>query len=268
MAARGARGLAAALLLLSAAVAAHGAEAVAEAEPAWHGAEAVAGSVAGAVAEAVVEAGPAAEARAVTAAGTKSHDNGGKDGGDRVYLRSITALVFSANSRTRARHGSPRPQLECVGGSAAGMFWGSDHYPRIAQCTNIGWDGSSIQWRCEATLDEGLEFGDTTVMCAGYDSPGDEYIYRGSCHLEYTLNFSKFELSFAHVIYGSFLTLAMLWFYWQARFWIHQRIGKVEESVDKRVDRLKRRKDSGAMAAASYGATEDDASAGYTGRPL
>lgn len=215
----------------------------------------------------VAEADTANESRAVTAAGTKSHDKGGDN---KVYLRSITALVFSANARTRSRHGSPQPQLDCVGGSAAGMFWGSDHYPRIAQCSNIGWDGSSIQWRCEATLDDGLEFGDTTVMCEGYDNPGDEYIYRGSCHLEYTLNFSKFELSFAHVIYGSFLTLAMLWFYWQTRFWLHKRNEKVEDSMHRRVSpqpSLRGRSADASGITASYGSTEGDV-AGYTGRAL
>lgn len=156
--------------------------------------------------------------RAVTAAGTASHGTGA----DKVYLRSITALVFSQNGRTRSQTGRARAQLSCVGGSAAGFFWGADRYPRIVQCENIGWDGASIQWRCHAELKEGLEFGDTVVQCEGYDFPGDEYIYRGSCRLEYTLNYSHFQLSFMHVVYGSVLAIGMLWAYYQSRFHVHQ----------------------------------------------
>lgn len=204
--------------------------------------------------------------RAVTAAGTGSHDGGG----DKVYLRSITALVFSENARARSRHGRPRAQLSCVGGSAAGVFWGSDRYPRVVQCSNIGWDGSSIQWRCEATLEDGLTFGDTAVLCEGYDRPGDEYIYRGSCRLEYTLNFVKFEVSFVHVMYASFLTLAMLWFYWQCRFWLHSRVAKIERAIDSRVGYKGAGVEEDGLPTASYGATAGSAtaSAGYTGKPL
>lgn len=162
--------------------------------------------------------------RAVTAAGTKNDGNGD----NKVYLRSVTALVFSEKGRTRARSGLRRPQLACVGGSAAGFFWGGDRYPRLVQCENIGWDGASIQWRCHADLKEGLEFGDTVVTCEGYNSPHDEYIYRGSCRLEYTLNYATFQISFVHVIYASFLALAMIWFYYQSRFWLHSRFYKSE----------------------------------------
>lgn len=166
---------------------------------------------------------------AVTAAGTK---NDGKKS-DKVYLRSVTALVFSEKGRTRSRSGLRRPQLACVGGSAAGFFfWGGDRYPRLVQCENIGWDGASIQWRCLADLNEGLEFGDTVVTCEGYDSPHDEYIYRGSCRLEYTLNYSKFQVSFLHVIYASFLVLTMIWFYYQSRFWLHSRFYKTRKHQD------------------------------------
>lgn len=202
--------------------------------------------------------------RAVTAAGTGSHDSGG--GSDKVYLRSITALVFSENARARSRHGRPRPQLSCVGGSAAGVFWGSDRYPRVVQCSNIGWDGSSIQWRCEATLEDGLTFGDTAVLCEGFDRPGDEYIYRGSCRLEYTLNFIKFEISFVHVIYASFLTLGLLWFYWQCRFWLHSRVAKVEHAIDSRVGPKTPVRGEGQPLTGAYGATTG--AAGYTGKPL
>lgn len=193
-------------------------------------------------------ASPPALSRAVTAAGTKSHN--GDDG--KVYLRSVTALVFSENARAKSRHGLRQPQLQCVGGSAAGLFWGSDRYPRVVQCANVGYDGRSIQWRCEATLVDGLEFGDTHVICEGYDGPGDEYITAGSCRLEYTLNYTQFVVTFVHVVYGSALCVAMLWFYWQMRWWMHSRVEKVAREARQGDARV-----GGGLSGASstYGAT-------------
>lgn len=152
--------------------------------------------------------------RAATAAGTDNSDSSV----DKVYLRSITALVFSDTQRTRSQYGSGRSQLACKGGSAAGFWWFTEYYPHSVQCKNIGWDGASIQWDCTAALSEYVEFGpDTNVKCEPY---GDEdgYIYRGSCRLEYTLNFRKFHVSFVHVGYGCVLVIVLLWCYYQTRF--------------------------------------------------
>jgi SOCE-associated regulatory factor of calcium homoeostasis len=165
-------------------------------------------------------------------------DAGARADGRRVYLRSITALTFSENGLTRGRRMFPRTQLECVGGSAAGFFWvGADRYPRIVDCENRGWDGASVQWRCRAELKVGLEFGDTTVVCEGFAAPDDDYIVRGSCRLEYLLNYSSaYEISSAHVVYASVLAIALLWFYYQTRFYLHSRMHLVLGAVDSGLD--------------------------------
>lgn len=197
--------------------------------------------------------GPDASSRAVTAAGTSSH----KGGDGRVYLRSVTALVFSENARAESRRAHRQPQLRCVGGSAAGLFWGGDRYPRVVQCANVGYDGSSIQWRCEATLGEGLEFGDTHVLCEGYEGPGDEYITAGSCRLEYTLNYTTFVVSFVHVMYASALCLGMLWFYWHLRYWMHarvERVGRETRAGDRRF--AQPLKGDSSTSTSSYGTIE------------
>jgi len=144
--------------------------------------------------------------RAATAAGTGSGADENNSGLDRVYLRSITALIFSENGRARSQNGPGKPQLRCVGGSASGFFWFSDYYPHVVQCRNIGWDGASIQWSCEGQLNKGIAFGpDTQVICEPYDDDkSDGYVLRGSCRLEYTLNFTTFQISFVHVVYGAY----------------------------------------------------------------
>jgi hypothetical protein len=157
----------------------------------------------------------------------RSSSSSGSGAADKIFLRSITALVFSENLRVRSRRGVGHPQLACVGGSAAGFFWSTDVYPRIVQCANIGWDGASVQWSCNAALKNDLVFGDTTVICEGYDFPGDQYVLRGSCRLEYTLNYATFRVSSLHVIYGSVLTVAMLWVYYYSRLWARAGINKL-----------------------------------------
>lgn len=150
--------------------------------------------------------------RAVTSADTDA--NGGEASTDRVYLRSITALSFSENGRARSSSGPGHQQLRCVGGSASGFWLFSDFYPHQVQCRNVGWDGASIQWGCEAQLDEYVEFGpDTSVKCEPYnqDDPSDGYVLRGSCRLEYTLNFSKFHISFVHIVYGKYFARSCGW---------------------------------------------------------
>jgi hypothetical protein len=74
-----------------------------------------------------------------------------------------------------------------VGGSA--QF--SKYHPQVVQCRNIGNDGYSEQWKCEADLDEAVMFGPVQVTCEGYNSPDDPYVLRGSCGLEYYLEYTR-----------------------------------------------------------------------------
>mgnify|MGYP001130931455 CR=1 FL=1 len=107
----------------------------------------------------------------------------GSNSSPSVLLRDVSALTFHAGARTTGRRTSPVPQLSCVGGGACKP----QYEPSTVQCTNVGYDGDSIQWRCEAELDRAVKFGDVTVGCEGYHDSNDERVLRGSCGLEYEL---------------------------------------------------------------------------------
>jgi len=87
---------------------------------------------------------------------------------------------------TTGRRSSPVPQLNCIGGSARGLF-----NPQVVQCYNRGSDGLDVQWECKTDLDNDYRLGSINVICEGYDYPDDPYILPGSCGLEYTLELTK-----------------------------------------------------------------------------
>lgn len=60
---------------------------------------------------------------------------------------------------TTGRRVSPTFQLKCVGGSAKGAFT-----PKVVQCANQGFDGSDVQWRCDADLPHDMEFGSVSFL--------------------------------------------------------------------------------------------------------
>ncbi|XP_056587683.1 store-operated calcium entry-associated regulatory factor [Triplophysa dalaica] len=102
---------------------------------------------------------------------------------DAVLLRDVQVLTLHKGRFTTARRSSPVPQLQCVDGSAGcGAF-----VIEVVQCYNRGWDGIDIQWECKADMDNWYRFGRVEVSCEGYSSPNDEYVLKGSCGLEYTL---------------------------------------------------------------------------------
>lgn len=103
---------------------------------------------------------------------------------DRIHISEIQVLTFHKGRFTNARRTSPVPQLACVGGTAdRAMF-----IPDTVQCKNIGSDGETIQWECVSEMPDNFKFGSIEVVCEGYERPGDEYVLKGSCQLEYQLN--------------------------------------------------------------------------------
>ncbi|XP_004475208.2 store-operated calcium entry-associated regulatory factor [Dasypus novemcinctus] len=109
---------------------------------------------------------------------------------DRILLRDIKALTLHYDKYTTSRRLDPIPQLKCVGGTA-----GCDSYtPKVIQCQNKGWDGYDVQWECKTDLDIAYKFGKTVVSCEGYESSEDQYVLRGSCGLEYNLDYTEFGL--------------------------------------------------------------------------
>jgi cbb3-type cytochrome oxidase subunit 3 len=107
--------------------------------------------------------------------------------GDRILESEIDVLTLTKGKKTTGRRSDPIDQLNCVGGTARGN---SKYYPGSVQCKNQGSDGYSTQWECKADLDEAVKFGSVSVNCEGYDYPEDPYILKGSCALEYSLDFT------------------------------------------------------------------------------
>ena len=106
--------------------------------------------------------------------------------GGRVLLSDVQTLTLHTGKMTTGRRSSPVPQAKAVGGTAQGQF-----VPSTIQCTNKGWDGLDAQWECRADLDNAIRFGETVVVCEGYDYPDDPYILAGSCGVEYTLELTQ-----------------------------------------------------------------------------
>ncbi|KAF8564781.1 hypothetical protein P879_06619 [Paragonimus westermani] len=106
----------------------------------------------------------------------------------RVLLRDVKTLTFHRGGYTTSAKGLAIPELQCVGGSASDY---PDYYPLTAQCYNRGFDGRDVQWECKAELHKGVRFGRTVVSCEGFAYPDDEYVYAGSCGLNYELEFTK-----------------------------------------------------------------------------
>merc|ERR1719201_315877 len=100
----------------------------------------------------------------------------------KIRLEHIQALTLHKGRMTTGRRSSPVPQTNCLGGSA-----GCSQAPQVIQCKNAGFDGIDVQWECKADLDSSVRFGETTVVCEGYDYPDDPFVLAGSCGVEYTL---------------------------------------------------------------------------------
>lgn len=113
-----------------------------------------------------------------------AHSWGSKDPG-KVLLRDVQVLTLRQGKMTAGKRSSV-PQLKCVGGSAQGVF-----NPQVVQCYNRGFDGVDVQWECKADMDNLYRFGEVEVVCEGYDYPDDAYITKGSCGLEYTLEYTQ-----------------------------------------------------------------------------
>jgi len=114
---------------------------------------------------------------------------GGGGAQDKVLLDGVRALTLENGKYTQARRVSAIPQLQCVGGDALGY---NKYYPKVVQCVNVGGDGAGdVNWECKADLDSDVRFGKTIVSCEGYDYSEDPYILKGSCGLEYELEFTS-----------------------------------------------------------------------------
>ncbi|EMD33329.1 hypothetical protein CERSUDRAFT_126100 [Gelatoporia subvermispora B] len=99
----------------------------------------------------------------------------------RVALSRIKALTFYKDELTTSRRGDPIQQLECIGKPCR------LYQPEVVRCVNLGGADTEVDWKCEADLPEALRFGRVEVSCEGWDGPGDPYVLKGSCGLQYRL---------------------------------------------------------------------------------
>lgn len=100
----------------------------------------------------------------------------------RLELSKIPSLTFYQDSLTAARRTSPVPQLVCQGAPC------KLYKPEVVRCVSLpGGYGTEVDWKCEADLPESLRFGRVEVSCEGWSKPGDPFILKGSCSLEYRL---------------------------------------------------------------------------------
>jgi len=99
----------------------------------------------------------------------------------KVELAKIRALTFYKGERTTYRRSSALPQLSCIGKPC------SLYQPEVVRCESLGGSGVDVDWKCEADLPESLRFGRVEVNCEGWSQPGDPYVLKGSCSLEYRL---------------------------------------------------------------------------------
>ncbi|KAH9848472.1 hypothetical protein C2E23DRAFT_739607 [Lenzites betulinus] len=99
----------------------------------------------------------------------------------RVRLDEITSLIFFKDKLTASRRAPPVPQLTCIGKPC------KLYQPEAVRCVSLGGYGTDVSWKCEADLPEALRFGAVEVLCEGWERPGDPYVLKGSCGLEYRL---------------------------------------------------------------------------------
>ena len=113
---------------------------------------------------------------------------------DRIRLEDVDHITFAIDKNITSRRASePVSQLECIGGSNQ-CKW----LPEVVDCSNRGFDRSrkTVLWYCNTDMhlmsEDGkvqvVKFNQTLVICEGYNSPTDEYIFLASCRLQYSID--------------------------------------------------------------------------------
>jgi hypothetical protein len=138
---------------------------------------------------------PAAASVSAAAGGLGAHG-----ASDRLYLPGANVLVFVAGQMTFSRRGTPRLQLECVGGDAK---HDDEEQPVHVDCYNEGvrpplseYERAHpvLRWTCiRARRSRTTEMRDWRVVCEGYAYAEDLFVVKGSCWLEYKLFYTGEE---------------------------------------------------------------------------
>lgn len=101
---------------------------------------------------------------------------------DKVMLKAVN-LTLHQGEWTTGRRTRPVPQLICIGGTNRCKF-----QPTTVKCSNQQGKEDNIKWQCTANLEKNLRFNQLDVSCEGYDFPEDDYVLKGSCGLEYSID--------------------------------------------------------------------------------
>lgn len=115
---------------------------------------------------------------------------------DPILLNNVSVLTFQKNQYTRGR--SPLLQLVCIGGDAKSY----SNTVENVQCYNMGMlDNNSPNWKCETNLATSLKLGKVEVVCekcykCNHIFKDNNYIFKGSCRLEYNLEFTNKTVAF------------------------------------------------------------------------
>ena len=126
-------------------------------------------------------------------------------------MDDIESLVFFRNKMTTSRRTHKIHQLSCVGGTAGCKLFTPDVSTRstfdssylwtwltsgsnqLVECKRTTRDRESFNknWTCTAEISDRVILNHTEVICEGYDYAEDDYILRGSCGLEFTLDYAS-----------------------------------------------------------------------------
>ena len=107
---------------------------------------------------------------------------------ERVRLSDVKALTLRKDLKTSHNRVSAIPQLNCIGGTAKGLY-----EIDVLRCKNAGssYGDEDVQWTCTASLPAEFKLGSTDVICEGFSSSEDPYVLKGSCGVEYRLMLTK-----------------------------------------------------------------------------
>ncbi|CAL6058983.1 SOCE-associated_regulatory factor of calcium homoeostasis [Hexamita inflata] len=105
-----------------------------------------------------------------------------------IALKNIDILVFEKNQQTTSRKGQVYEQLQAAKGNK--------YEPDQVTCTNQGFDGESIIWKCRAPLDKKYKFEKAHVSCEGWSGPGDQNVVPGSCRWSTKFQKQKYPILF------------------------------------------------------------------------
>ena len=103
---------------------------------------------------------------------------------EKVLLSNVRTLTLRKDAKTSHNRVSALPQLNCIGGTAKGLY-----EIDTLRCKNAGggYSDDDVQWTCTANLPSEFKLGSTDVICEGFAGPEDPYVLKGSCGVEYRL---------------------------------------------------------------------------------